>query len=152
MAVYNERSGQIGNLPIPKKDYFENKNPEEDLDIMKKELEKFNREQWKRQIESVFVNSTRVNREIGGAIESADEGEQKIKEINPEYSGSIFEVYKEYEKDYDSYKKDIDTIAKEMCGKSLMPSPKSSYLEVGLPKIVDIRCPRKYKIKMQKHE
>jgi sugar phosphate isomerase/epimerase len=113
MAVYNERSGQIGNLPIPKKDYFENKNPEEDLDIMKKELEKFNREQWKRQIESVFVNSTRVNREIGGAIESADEGEQKIKEINPEYSGSIFEVYKEYEKDYDSYKKDIDTIAKE---------------------------------------
>lgn len=105
MAVFNERTGQIGNLPVPKMDYFEGK--KEDIE---KSRQKFNEDQWKRQIESVFVNSTRINREVVEALTSAKEEDAKIKSIAPEYSGSLFEGYKVYNKDYDKYKKDLEEI------------------------------------------
>src|SRR3990167_1005778 len=56
MAVYNERSGQIGNLPVPVEEYLEGKKQN-----MTDSLDKFNEDQWKKQIESVFINNTRIN-------------------------------------------------------------------------------------------
>ncbi|MEK6908709.1 MAG: hypothetical protein AABX23_01510 [Nanoarchaeota archaeon] len=108
MAVYNERSGQIGNLPIPKKDYFDD-GKKEDYE-MKKTLDEFNKEQWKKQIESVYVNNTRVNREVIENLTNVKENNSKIKEIAPEYSESLFEGYKVYSKDYERYKKDLEEI------------------------------------------
>ena len=110
MAVFNERSGQIGNLPTPKNDYLELKGEQEDIT---RSLDKFNEDKWKRQIESVFVNNTRISREMVEALTSAKEDEEKLKKIAPQYSGSLFDGYKTYKNNYEEYKKGLEQIRKE---------------------------------------
>lgn len=105
MAVYNERTGQIGNIPAPKEDYYEGGEPD-----IKKDLEKFNKEQWRRQLENLYVNNTRVNREMIDALNSAKQDDDKIKKSGLNYEG-LLKFYKVYEKDYDSYKRDLNTLA-----------------------------------------
>jgi len=109
MAVYNERSGQIGNLPAPKKDYYEKG---EEIESIEDSLKKFNQEQWKKQIESVFVNNTRLSREALDSLSSAREQEAKIKEIAPEYAGSFFDGYKTYKENPEAYKKGLEEVKK----------------------------------------
>ena len=104
MAVYNERSGQIGNLPVPVEDYLEGKKQN-----MTDSLDKFNEDQWKKQIESVFINNTRINRELIGPLGSLKADDDNMKKLSPEYPGT-FEMYKLYNEDYETYKNGIEKV------------------------------------------
>jgi sugar phosphate isomerase/epimerase len=109
MSVYNPWTGEIGTLPFNKRyDNFEKK--EENVESRFKE---FNKERWNNKVEAVVVNSTRVNREVFDALTNAKEEDAKIKEIAPEYSGSLFDGYKVYNKNYEQYQKDLSEISKQ---------------------------------------
>lgn len=109
MSVYNPWSGEIGTLPFNKRyDNFEKK--EEDV---KSRFDEFNKERWNNKVEAVVVNSSRVNREIIDALTNAKEEDAKIKEIAPEYSGSLFDGYKVYGSNYEQYQKDLAEINKQ---------------------------------------
>ena len=107
MAVIDERTGQIGNIPTPKEDYFNGKKNQ----TAQQRLDELNDEQWRRQIENVFLNSTRANNEIIEASRN-DEDIKKAKESSSEFKGNMFDIYKMYQKDYDKYKVAIEETKK----------------------------------------
>ena len=105
MAVYNERTGQIGNIPAPKEDYYEGGETN-----ITKDLEKFNEDQWRRQLESVFVNNTRVSREMIEALGAARQDDEKIR--NRGIGETLFKFYNIYEKNPDNYKQGLNELSK----------------------------------------
>ncbi|MBS3083190.1 sugar phosphate isomerase/epimerase [Candidatus Pacearchaeota archaeon] len=107
MAVIDERTGQIGNIPTPRKDYF--KGGEEQT--AQQRLDELNEEQWRRQIENVFLNSTRANNELIG-IRGEDENIKKELDKSGIEYGNAFEAYKSYKDNYGDYKKTVEEIGK----------------------------------------
>ena len=112
MALINERTGRIVNLPTPHQDYFEHGEDRKihDMKEVERKLKKLNEEEWKRQIETVFINNTRVNRELIETLSSTKKIDDSIKEMAPGSKTGIFEAYKLYDKDYDSYSKGIEKL------------------------------------------
>ncbi len=109
MSVYNPWTGEIGTLPFNARyNHFDKK--EEDV---VSRFNDFNKEKWNRQIESVVVNSTRVNREVIDALTGAKEEDAKIRSISSESAGGLFEGYKVYNQDYEKYKKDLEEARKQ---------------------------------------
>ncbi len=109
MSVYNPWTGEIGTLPFNKR--YSNFDKKEEK--VEDRFNEFNKERWNNKVEAVVVNSTRVNREIIEALTNAKEEDAKIKEIAPEYSGSLFDGYKVYGKNYEQYQKDLEEIRKQ---------------------------------------
>ena len=107
MAVIDERTGQIGNIPTPREDYFKGLKQQ----TAQQRLDELNEEQWRRQIENVFLNSTRVNNELIG-IRGEDENIKKELDKSGIEYGSAFEAYKTYKDNYKDYKKTVEEIGK----------------------------------------
>lgn len=108
MSVFNERSGEVGTLPFTsRQDYFQGK--KENIQM---HLDEFNKDKWNRQIESVFINSTRANNEIVEATSN----EAKVKEglgDKGDFREGLIGMYNLYKKDYEGYKEVIDKLKKE---------------------------------------
>ncbi|MGV8142122.1 MAG: hypothetical protein ACP5NS_00630 [Candidatus Pacearchaeota archaeon] len=106
MSVVNLRTGQIGTLPIfPKQDHYENKR-----ENIKDSLKEFNDKQWNQQIESIFVNNTRIRRELVETLSSSSKLSEEVKKAKPEYQDGIFGAYKVYNDNYAQYEKDLEKI------------------------------------------
>ncbi len=107
MSVINLRTGQIGNLPTPKQDYFKNLGIEKET--MQDTLDAFNKKQWHQQLESIFINNNRARREV---VESLTSTKIMSDELSSKYPGGIFEAYKKYNKNYAEYNQEIAKISK----------------------------------------
>lgn len=107
MSVINLRTGQIGNLPTPKLDYFKNLGIEKET--MQETLEDFNKKQWHQQLESIFLNNNRARREV---VETLTSTKIMSDELSSKYPGGLFEAYKKYNENYKEYNQEIAKISK----------------------------------------
>ncbi len=108
MAVINLRTGQVGNLPPLKYDHYHQKGEEAD-DVLKE----FNNKQWQDQIENIFVNNTRIRREMIDTISSSSKLSEEVKKVKPEYQNGIFTAYETFTKNYPQYENDLRKIKEE---------------------------------------
>ncbi len=127
MAVINLRSGQVGNVPVPKEDYIAGKK-----ETIKESLKALNEKQWEQQLESVFINNNRVRRELVETLSSEKKNSEDMKEITKQYPGGIMESYKKYREDYEGYKKGVMAIKEiDPTGAAILQSSVSQLNDAG---------------------
>ena len=108
MAVINLRSGQIGNVPVPKQDFFEGKK-----ETIMVSLKALNEKQWEQQLESVFINNNRARRELIETLTDVKKNSEEMKDAFPEFKDGIIGAYKEYRNNYDEYQRIVSAIKKK---------------------------------------
>ena len=111
MSVVNTRTGQVGTLPQEffREDYLGGI-PENQVE---QALKEFNKKQWDRQVENIFINNTRFRRELDRTLNISKKIASEAKEIAPEFNQGIFEAFKIYNQDYEKYKTNIAKIREE---------------------------------------
>lgn len=105
MAVVNERTGELGPIPIPSKDYFEG---EKEVN-MERWLKKTNEERWTEQLSNIGFENNRARREVL-------EARQAVNALSGKGFKDIQDPLKLYElsrNDPQQYKAVIETIDKQ---------------------------------------
>ncbi len=106
LGVYNERTGQVGNIPSIQKDYFEKGGKEI---TMTDWLKEHNEKAWKQELQGLQIESHRARQHIDEIIPYQEEFDKKAKKA---LGKGAFEVYNESITDPKKYEADIQVLKK----------------------------------------